>query len=504
MRVGIGLASGVLVASFLVPFTGCGNPCGPGTELSNGKCVPAAPPCGTGTHRVGDKCVAGAECGPGTVNQNGACVPVNATCGKGTILVNGKCVPDDGIAATSPWSANSAVVQNGNGDYRAEVSLAVDPQGGVHAAYTAIPSSTGTGVVQVASRAPGDTAFAAPVAMDTTSLRGGGSFYEGDPSTVVDSNGRLHVSWAEYYSDPSLGVVSDVATAYSDDGGATFSTTVRVNTGGNAVFNDRPWLAAGPSGAVYISWYSQSSSAYEEHFAASNDGGDTFTQLTPVTIYTSTEYLVPYDSPLIATSSSELMLAAIRYGSSGEDATVVILVSEDGGSTWNENDTLVPVYVSRDLQWGMRPQLVKGQNGVIYLAYINAPAARMGVFVSRSDDDGFSFNAPVEVSGDYGSVQTLSWMDVDASNVAHVVWLDSRDGDWKLLYRSTDGSGNALGPLEAVSDTTFPGSTSYLDSNNPWLGDFLGFAVEGGRGYAVWTDNRGAQPDIYFSEAQLQ
>jgi len=494
----------VLFVSLLVPAAGCGDPCGSGTQLSNGKCVPAAPPCSTGTHRDGTKCVADVQCGPNTVAQNGACVPVDTGCGQGTVLSNGKCIPDDGIAATTPWSANAPVVQNGNTDYRAEVSLAVDPQGGVHAAYTAIPASTGSGVVQVASRAPGDTVFAAPVAMDTTSLRGGGSFFEGDPTTVVDSNGRLHVGWAEYYSDASGGVVSDVATAWSDDGGKTFSPTVKVNADGNAIFNDRPWLAAGPNGAVYVSWYSESASAYEEHFAVSTDGGDSFTQLSPVSIYTSSELLDPYESPLVATSSTELMVAATRYDASGENYSIVTLVSEDGGSSWNEQDTNLPVYVSRDLQWGQRPQLAQGQNGVIYLAYINAPAARMGVFVSRSDDDGVTFGDPVEVSGDYGSIQTLSWMFVDGSNVAHLVWLDSRDGDWKLLYRSTDGSGTGLGPLQAVSDATFPGSTSYNDLNYPWLGDFLGFAVEGGRAYAVWTDNRGSQPDIYFSEATLQ
>ena len=446
-----------------------------------------------------------APCAPGTVAQGGQCVPQDLTCGPGTRPdPSGHCIPDDGLAPTTPWSANQPVVTSNTSDIRAETSVAVDDGGRVFAAFINEPSGgTPPSEIQLAVRAAGASTFADPVTLDLTSLRGGGSFFEGDPTTVIDKQGVFHIAWAEYYSDQSGNVVSDIATTTSADGGKTFSATVKVNTDGGQTFNDRPWITMASDGTLYLNWLSEDATHAYERVATSTDGGKTWQELAPIDMQQGGLIVVMWNGPVVVASPQDILVAGEVYDANSAYIGLTLMASNDGGSTWNEEDLSAPLYASRDISFDPRPQILESPGGTLYYAYVDAPGGHMGVFLVQSTDGGQSFTDPLEVSGDVSAAQTLIWMATDPKNGAHLVWLDNRDGGWRLVYRAIPAGGTTLGPLEAVSDTTFPGSTSATIDPYTWLGDYLGFVIRGGHAYATWTDTRDGQSDIYFSEATL-
>ena len=89
----------------------------------------------------------------------------------------------------------------------------------------------------------------------------------GDPAIAVDPDGAVYIAWQDRRDDER----GDVYVSGSDDGGATWSTNVRVNdvtTG----FQGDPGLAAG-AGGVFVAWLDGRDSAGDIYFSSSQDRG---------------------------------------------------------------------------------------------------------------------------------------------------------------------------------------------------------------------------------------
>lgn len=94
------------------------------------------------------------------------------------------------------------------------------------------------------------------------------------PTGAFDGRGRLWVAWA-------LG--GHVYVNYSNDRGRTLSAPVPVNRIPERVAADgenRPKIAIGPEGEIYVSWTQRLERPYSGHvrFARSGDGGQTFSE----------------------------------------------------------------------------------------------------------------------------------------------------------------------------------------------------------------------------------
>jgi hypothetical protein len=180
---------------------------------------------------------------------------------------------------------------------------------------------------------------------------------------VVDQsrgqNGRLHLAWLHASTDPPLGGFgpppNPIMSAYSDDGGNTFTTPVQVSgpTGERVV---APALAVGASGVVHIAYYDLEEDQRDYSglegptwegvwslvLSTSVDGGRHFRPGTVVD-----RSVVPYERvmliftmppPSLAAWEGRLCLAwsDARFG----DADALVRCSSDEGSTWAETQRL--------------------------------------------------------------------------------------------------------------------------------------------------------------------
>ncbi len=175
-----------------------------------------------------------------------------------------------------------------------------------------------------------------------------------DPS--LGDTGRLHLVWLHATSDPPLGAFgpppNPVLAAYSDDGGATFSSPVQVSDPERQRVV-APALALGPDHAVHVAYYDLEDDAVDYQglegptwrgtwslvVASSFDGGGRFGPGVVVD-----DAIVPHErvmliftmppASLVADAQGRLCAAwtEARYG----DADAMARCSSDGGERWGE------------------------------------------------------------------------------------------------------------------------------------------------------------------------
>ncbi len=115
----------------------------------------------------------------------------------------------------------------------------------------------------------------APIRLPNASYR-----HDTYPAAAVDlSNGpyrgRLYLTWAD-----QRGGNADILLKSSDDGGRTWSATVRVNDDAGTAAQFFQWVAVGPDGRVDVSFYDRRDDPNDyllnEYVARSTDGGMSF------------------------------------------------------------------------------------------------------------------------------------------------------------------------------------------------------------------------------------
>ena len=150
------------------------------------------------------------------------------------------------------------------------------------------------------------------------------------PSLAVDTTGafkdRLYMVWTDYRSGAYRLVFS-----YSSDRGKTWSSARPiVDDVPSWVSQYQPELAVNKDGVLAITWFDTRNASnhenkeYDEYFAASADGGETFT--APVRVSDQTSVRVGKGNMELQGSHFDLQLP------SGEEQSLVIFLS--GGSRW--------------------------------------------------------------------------------------------------------------------------------------------------------------------------
>lgn len=171
--------------------------------------------------------------------------------------------------------------------------------------------------------------------------------------TTVAGRGRMHLAWLHATSPPGLGslapVPNPILTAYSDDGGATFSDPVQVSDPARARVV-APVLTLGPDRVVHVGYYDLGRDArdyeglagpvWEEAWsvvvATSVDGGHSFGLGVVVD-----DQVAPPDRPMLIFTMAPPALVTHRRDACtawtdarNGDPDVLLRCSTDRGSTW--------------------------------------------------------------------------------------------------------------------------------------------------------------------------
>lgn len=231
--------------------------------------------------------------------------------------------------------------------------------------------------------------------------------WHGDPPTLaLAPDGTIYVVWTARAAEK--GHANTLYLSASRDGGQTFAAPVKVNDDEKPSSHGMHSLAVGTDGRVYVAWldernvappppapknsgHAQKESNSEVFFAASSDGGRTFSANRRV----ATE-VCPCCKTSLAVGADGRVYASWRQVLPGEFRHIAVASTNDGGQTFSE-----PVVVSDD-KWHIAGCPVSGAglavaaDGALHVVWYTAgEAGTPGLYRTESRDGGRTF-APRE------------------------------------------------------------------------------------------------------------
>ena len=365
----------------------------------------------------------------------------------------------------------------------------------------------------------------------------------GDPAIAFDSQGRVYYSHLGISSGPDFQQNSGIFVARSDDGGKTWNATVavvtNVSSGGSRVnFEDKEYIDAdrNPSSPhkdrVYITWtrfyqgnYPGSSTAGggDIMLSHSDDGGQT------------------WSSPIVLTAPGDLsgnggtMTAGKSFvqGSEprvGPDGSVYVVFhfagrtvlrrSTDGGATFGAvsypfgNSSNASAVLGDLPGWSFRtndfPNAATDPTrpGYVYVVATDDPTDDTSgdggdIVFARSTDYGATWGAKTKVNDDGGTAsQVFPWIAVTTGGDVGIIWYDARNASGSNtvdVYGACSHDGGAtFQPNFRVTDQTFNPNTGQF-TGNTFFGDYNALAGGATQFYALWTDARDGEQEIYFA-----
>jgi Neuraminidase (sialidase) len=305
---------------------------------------------------------------------------------------------------------------------------------------------------------------------------------------------------------------TEMAVAHSTDGGATWSATYFNPQTGEGQFNDKPMITVDTGRAhhnrVYVAWDNatgNSSSTLNGNnvlLAYSDDGGATFS--TPVSVsgpFTGRTGGIGADPYVTANGTLHVAWQDYAHG------TISDSVSTDGGQTFAAPTTIAHV---NGFQFNVAAQASRGAlvypscgsyRTALYCSYMNGSDAATNVYVAKSTDGGATWTSTaMPAAGD----QFNQWLAVDPSDGSvNVSYYDTgthgATATRYTLARSTDGGSTYTASAVANAPTDESCCAPSVDLGNQY-GDYEGIAAYGGVVRPVWTDRRQAVIDLGLRE----
>ncbi|MCG8461054.1 MAG: glycoside hydrolase, partial [Holophagales bacterium] len=277
---------------------------------------------------------------------------------------------------------------------------------------------------------------------------------------AVDGNplspryGRLYVHWTDF-------TAGGIFSTYSDDGGVTWSTPVRVSVATGSVQGAWPTVAS--NGDVYSGWVAFGGSTVTIDIARSTDGGDTWNLVTsPAAGVT---------SPEDATATSNCFRAALKG----------------------------------DIRYLPSPQIAVGPNGDLHAVYSYDPDGAgpdtVDVFYRRSTDSGTTWQPEIRINDDSTtSDQFYPTLTVGEENIVSISFYDRRNDPNNLLFEywqatSPDGGVTWLDNVkvsDVQSNVTLDGALATC-----YHGDYDTHVQIAGAAILQWTDDRNGNMDTF-------
>ena len=354
----------------------------------------------------------------------------------------------------------------------------------------------------VAIPVAGAGATARPVRLELTHPAGGHEVHVSAPALALTADGRPLVAW--------IASSAHVNTVFAARPGESGEPT-RVNPAGTSVdsLHQSPGLAVGPAGEVYVTWSATKPKpqgalfASDLYLARSLDGGRTFE--APLRINDDRPISHSFEDLAVAPDGTVLVAWIDTRDGTGTTATYVARVSERGGrlervTRLPGGETCVCCRVSvaagpgeaaavlwrkvfpgdvRDMVlsrsgdggrtfqaaatvhadgWKITAcphrgdQVAADARGRLYeVWYTEGTAGRPNVLFAAAPD-GRRFGAPRRVHTATGSIPDHARLAIDAGGRGVVVWEDSTAVRRRILLRSIEDGGRALGRVRTLSE----------------------------------------------------
>lgn len=281
---------------------------------------------------------------------------------------------------------------------------------------------------------------------------------------TIGDRGRLHLVWLKATSDPGLGSFgpppNPILSAYSDDGGKTFSKPVQVSDPARQLVV-APALALGPDHSVHVAYYDLGDDARDYH---------------------------GLEGPVWEEPWSLVLSSSFNGGRSFGKGKVV-----DGEILPSERVMLI---------FTMPPaSLVAGSDGKVCAAWTDARNGDADALL-RCSNDGGTWRAIRRLNDDpvgNGTRQYLPRISLSPDGRLDAVFFDRRDDRSNLgnsvYFTSLSDGGRPLRPNLRISgrvfDTRIGAQYANVSANGLYeIGARLGLLSERSRAVAAWPDAR--------------
>lgn len=194
-----------------------------------------------------------------------------------------------------------------------------------------------------------------------------------------------------------------------------------MNVSINAQMSWVPRITADASNRIYLVWYGDygNSGNHQIFFSSSNDGGASFS--TPINL---SNDVGPSFGPQIALDLKGKIDVVWEDDSAGF-GQVLFSRSNDGGFTFS-----TPVNLSLTQKFAGSPEIALDSNGDINVVWASP------IFFTRSTELATNFSTPLNLSNDLGPTQ-LPQIVIDSNHHIHVVWNDSSSNRSQVLFATS-------------------------------------------------------------------
>jgi BNR repeat-like domain len=335
----------------------------------------------------------------------------------------------------------------------------------------------------------------------------------GDVSVVFDNQGHAFICYIAFDKLGTFNYWAHGATRNgifvrrSLDGGKTWDAdhvpvTEQMSNPG-IPFEDKPYIVADNShskysGNLYVGWTRWRLTDSQMLISRSSDGGKTWSQPIEINAHPG----LPRDDNGAAEGFDGTVAPdGTLYATWSQDNDVMFTSSRDGGKTFSRARAVIhtaPVMFAvetLDRANGFPQIAIDPKSAQLYVSWSDYRNGDLDVFVSRSDDRGKHWSAPIRVNNDpvhNGAEQFFQWLAVDPVDGSVSLLFYDRRRDPKnlqqivVLARSTDGG---------RTFNNYAWTEQPFEAGGVFFGDYSGIAAYGGRVYGAWTEKLVAEPE---------
>lgn len=328
----------------------------------------------------------------------------------------------------------------------------------------------------------------------------------GDVSVVFNNRGHAFICYMAFDKLGTFNYWAHGATRNgifvrrSLDGGKSWDTdhvpVAEQMSNPGIPFEDKPYIVADNtkskySGNLYVGWTRWRLTDSEMLISRSTDDGKTWSQPLEIDAHPG----LPRDDNGAAEGFDGTVAPdGTLYATWSQDNDIMFTVSRDGGKTFSRARAVIhtaPVMFAietLDRANGFPQIAIDPKSGRLYVSWSDYRNGDLDVFVSRSDDRGKHWSAPIRVNNDpvhNGAEQFFQWLAVDPvdGSVSLLFYDRRRDPQNRqqivVLARSTDGG---------RTFNNYAWTEQPFEAGGVFFGDYSGIAAYGGRVYGAWTE----------------
>jgi hypothetical protein len=271
---------------------------------------------------------------------------------------------------------------------------------------------------------------------------------EAPPQLTADSAGALSALYAVGKEVPGKRwPVSALRFVRSTDQGRTWSDPVTVNDGDEFGSHNFHALTAAPDGSLLATWLEAREGKSGVWMSRSTDGGKTWA--ANQAIYS--EPTCPCCRTSVAIAGDGAIYVAWRAILPGDVRDVVVTRSDDGGASWT-----APVRARSD-EWvypgcpHAGPSLKVDARGMVHVGWWTGKEGEAGVYYARSEDKGKTFTAQPIAVGDRALPAHVQLALASDGGIL-VAWDDGLSEMPRVLLRRSADGGRSFGTATALSD----------------------------------------------------